>query len=212
MSDKQEGALSHNKKRTRVSDHQERSASPPRCNPPPWTSEQTRQYFRTRSTTLPGPADSSNSSSDTDPAWSPLPGRGLGIQEARQWLLDSFNQSTIEEVLPQITSGVSSSAPTSDSQSAPTEHSGSAASSAASATTTDENSLEWFRCAWLEAELGNKVEIKKFEKKVVKAALERKKYYLMDNMAAFLLYYAPGNAVPQSASRRIDMLVEVAFR
>ena len=45
----------------------------------------------------------------------------------------------------------------------------------------------------------------------MKAALERKKYYLMDNMAAFLLYYAPGNVVPQSASRRIDMLVEVVF-
>ena len=134
MSDKQEGALSHNKKRTRVSDHQERSASPPRCNPPPWTSAQTRKYVRSCSKTLPGPAESSSSSSDEVP--SPLPGRGLGIQEARQWLLDSFNQSTIEEVLSQITSGVSSSAPTSDSQSAPTEHSGSAASSAASMSTT----------------------------------------------------------------------------
>ena len=66
----------------------------------------------------------------------------------------------------------------------------------------------------MEAELGNKVKIVKFEKQFVQAALEKRKFdtCLMDHIMEFLQTFSPGNPVPKSLSTRMDMLLEVAFR
>ena len=203
--DEQEDALPRNKKRTRVSDREGkgRSASPPR-HPP----------FLLHHVLSSPSCSQSNSSSPSPP---PQPGRGLGLQEAREWLLETLNMEKIDEFIErtQITSAASSSVtPPSRYESADTSHSASAASSAASTTTTAVNdSYERVRCQWLEAELGNKVKIVKFERQVVKAALEKRKFdpELMEHITEFLHFFSPGNPVPKSASTRIDMLLEVAF-
>ena len=82
------------------------------------------------------------------------------------------------------------------------------------ATSAPSDPYEWVKSKWLEAELGNKVKIGKFEKQVVKAALEKKKFdpSLMDLVTAFLKTFSPGAPVPKSLSKRIDMLLEVAFK